>query len=429
MKSQPRFITCMVVLLCFLTLRMDAQAAAFEVTELVLPGSGARAQPELVGTVQGGLALSWVEKRDKGHRLRFSQLSASGNPAEQAGASWSPAQTIAEGEDWFVNWADTPHLVVFRDGTLWAHWLRKNGTGIYDYGVALVRSADQGRTWSKPIRLEPAGARLDYGFVSLWENLDHTLGIAWLDSRQKQVPDEGQDEHHEHHEHGGGAMMLRAASFDAERKRSAEQILDASTCDCCPTSVAMTGSGPVLAYRGRTNDEVRDIRLVRLDRSGWTKPISVHADNWQIAGCPVNGPAVVAHGHDVWVAWYTEAGARPSVRLARSSDAGEKFEPPLQVAEGSGLLGRVNLAMDAESVWMTWLVEGRKNDAQQLMLARFDAATGKLIQQGVVADLSARGRASGSPQIQLRDGAAWMVWTDMVDGQLQLRGARVRPSQ
>lgn len=404
----------------------DARAAAFEVTELTLPGAGIRSQPDLVSSPDGGLALSWVEKVGSGHRLRFSQLPAVGAAAGESEPSWSPARTIAQGEDWFVNWADTPHLVVFRDGTLWAHWLRKNGTGIYDYGVALVRSGDQGRTWSEPIRLEPAGARLDYGFVSMWEESDHSLGIAWLDSRQKKVPDEG---HAEHHEHGGGAMMLRAARFDADGKRSVEQVLDASTCDCCPTSAAVTGNGAVVAYRGRTDDEVRDIRLVRLDGSNWTQPVSVHADNWHIAGCPVNGPAVVASGNDVWVAWYTEAGARPSVRLARSSNGGEKFDPPRMVAEGSGLLGRVNLAMDAENVWMTWLVEGKKNAKQQLMLARFDARSGDLLQQDVVANVSARGRASGSPRIQLRDGAAWMVWTDTVDGDLQLRGARVRPNR
>ena len=424
-KFAPRL--ALVLLLVMKPMLSAAQGAAFKLTSLALPVAENSAQPDLASSTDGGLLLSWVEKLESGHRLRFSRLL---DPADSDGHAstamhWSPAQTVASGDDWFVNWADTPHLIAFRDGTLWAHWLRKNGSGVYDYGVALVNSTDQGRTWSSPLRLEPQGARLDYGFVSLWEDQDHSLGVAWLDSRQKQVPEVG---HGEHHEHGGGAMMLRAARFDANGKRTDEWALDSATCDCCPTSVAATDAGIVLVYRGRTTDEIRDIQLTRFDDPHWTKPVTVHVDNWKFAGCPVNGPAVAASGNDVWVAWYTEADGQPSVRLARSSDAGDVFDEPRQLANGNGVLGRVNLALDARNLWVTWLVEAREGNTQQLMLARFDARSGKQIQQGSVATLAARGHASGLPQIQVHDGEAWLVWTDIVGGQLQLRGVRARPN-
>ncbi|MGB0133502.1 hypothetical protein [Dokdonella sp.] len=416
------------VLMMFLGTPCMLQAAQtdFEVIELVLPGSGVGSQPDLVSAPDGSLALSWVEKLDTGHRLQFSQLQSPAGKKKSAISEpdWTSVQTIASGDDWFVNWADTPHLVVFRDGTLWAHWLRKNGSGVYDYGVALVRSTDQGRTWSEPIRLEPRGARLDYGFVSLWEDSDHSLGIAWLDSRQKQAPAEGG---HQHHDHAGGAMMLRAAKFDAEGARTEEWALDSATCDCCVTSVAVTDVGAVLAYRGRTAEEIRDIRLVRFNGTSWSSPVTVHADNWNFAGCPVNGPSVAASEKNVWVGWYTEADGQPSIRLARSTGVGDAFEAPQKVAEGAGLLGRVNLALDADSLWMTWLIEATRDNAQQLMLARFDARSGKRIQQGAVAKLTARGHASGLPQIQTHGGEAWLVWTDTIEGHSQLRGARVRP--
>ncbi|MGB0132957.1 hypothetical protein [Dokdonella sp.] len=411
------------LLVCATSALHAAQPPVFEVSALALPAMDSGAQPDLVGSANGSLFLSWTEKLDTGHRLRFSRLLEAEEGDTNAEDRWLPAQTIASGDDWFVNWADTPHLVAFGDGTLWAHWLRKNGTAIYDYGVALVHSGDQGQTWSAPIRLEPEGARLDYGFVSLWEQHEGVLGIGWLDSRQKQPPHEGHDEHHDH---GGGAMMLRAATFDAAGVRTGDWALDTATCDCCPTSVAMTSDGAVLAYRGRTTEEVRDIQLVRLDGRAWSQPVTVHADNWIFAGCPVNGPAVVASGKQVWVAWYTEGGGQPAVRIARSRDAGRKFDSPLQVAQGKAQLGRVDMAMDANNVWLTWLVESSKDNAQQLMLARIDAKSGTLMQRGVVADIAAKGRASGLPQIQVQEGDAWLVWTDSVDGKLRLRGAKVR---
>ena len=44
-----------------------------------------------------------------------------------------------------------------------------------------------------------------------------------------------------------------------------------------------------------------------------------------------------------------------------------------------------------------------------------------------VADVAGRGRGTGFPRMQLRDGQAWLAWTEVVDGQPRLRGARVRP--
>ena len=49
--------------------------------------------------------------------------------------------------------------------------------------------------------------------------------------------------------------------------------------------------GPVAVYRDRSPEEIRDISVVRLVDGVWTEPAPVHADNWMIEGCPVNGPA------------------------------------------------------------------------------------------------------------------------------------------
>lgn len=404
-----------------------AAGAAMTVAEWAMPTlAPAAAQPDLVLAPDGTLLLAWIEKSDEGdHALRFSRHAISHANALTEESAWSPPRTIARGRDWFVNWADTPHIVALDDGSLWAHWLRRNGKGVYDYGIALVRSSDQGETWSAPIRIEPESARNDYGFVSMWAHARDELGIAWLDSRQKPAPDEAAA--HDHDSHGSGAMMLRAAVFDEEGRRTIEWPLDSSTCDCCTTAVARSARGPVLVYRGRTHAEIRDTRLVRFENGRWTAPIDVHADGWKFAGCPVNGPAVAAHGNSVWAAWYTEAEGKPSVRLAQSGDAGNTFSEPLHVAEGEGLLGRVALAIDGEVIWLSWLAE-RDGGAhgQEIWVARIDARSARVTDRMRVAEFSARGRASGLPRLQARDGIARLVWTDVVDGKPQLRGASVR---
>ncbi len=396
----------------------QAPVAATTVAAVWMPNRGVAAQPDLVLADSGRLLLSWIEPRDEGgHRLMLAQ---STQPAAEDPA-WNVKQ-VAEGDDWFVNWADTPHVWLLPDQSLWMHWLRRTGPGRMDYGIDLVRSADGGHTWTTPHLVNLPGVMSDHGFVSFWTHADDRLGIAWLDSRQKAgAGNAAQEDPHAHH--SAGAMMLRAAVFDAAVVPIAEWPLDASTCDCCPTAAAMTARGPVVVYRGRSADEIRDMHIVRFDGDQWTSPRTVHEDGWKIPGCPVNGPAVEARGDQVWVAWYTEGDGTPSLRLARSQDAGDDFAPPVVLASGARVLGRVALATTGSEVLVAWLEETEAG--QHLLLARLDHALQER-ERTVVATLEARGRASGNPRLVANDHMAWMVWVDVQDGQPGLRGARIQ---
>ena len=382
-----------------------------------LPSPAGAAQPDLVSAPDGQLLLSWLEPTgDAGHRLRFSRLST------QTG-DWEAPRTIAEGSKWFVNWADTPHVHALADGSLWAHWLRSTGPSRMDYGIDLVRSGDGGATWSAPQLVHPSGTPGDHGFVTFWPQAHDRLGIAWLDSRQKAV--DGAHARHDDGHHGGGApMMLRAALYDAEAKQGGEWSLDTSTCDCCTTSSAVTDRGVVVVYRGRSDGEIRDTRIVRFDGERWTPPRDVHADGWQIAGCPVNGPVVVAAGRRVWVAWYTEADGVPELRAAGSDDAGDTFGTPVTLAKGAQVLGRLGLAHGDGHLLASWL-EQSPDERQRLVLGRYDEAWGRRAQRVEVAALSARGRAIAIGGFRWHGDAAWLVWTDVAAEAPRLQGARV----
>ena len=43
----------------------------------------------------------------------------------------------------------------------------------------------------------------------------------------------------------------------------------------------------------------------------------------------------------------------------------------------------------------------------------------------MMAPLQGRGRATGFPKLVVQSGVAWLVWTDVIDGVAQLKGARV----
>lgn len=374
-----------------------------------LPVSAVAAQPDLIATPDGRLLLSWVEPQSPGHAMKFAGFD---------GTQWMPPRTIAQGSGWFVNWADTPHLAATGDGALWAHWLQKSADATYAYDVVMVRSDDAGAHWSTPVRVNTDGKAAEHGFVSMWPAHHDALGVAWLDGREAaSAAASGHDAHGEH----GGAMTLRTATFDGQLQRRSEMRLDAMACDCCQTDAAMTARGPLLVFRDRTPDEIRDIAVSRQDGENWTTPRIVHDDRWKMPACPVNGPAVAASGNEVVVGWYTAAGDTPTLKLARSTDAGDRFAAPVTLDQGEAVQGRVDVALDGDGAWALWLREDGKG--QSLQLARYAPDLSRELQRIQVATLQGRGRGTGFPQLALHEGRPHVVWTDVIDGKPQLRGA------
>lgn len=381
------------------------------------PGSSA---PDLVAGPDGQLVLSWVNSREgRRHVFQFSRF----DPATQAWRS-APA-TIAIGNRMFVNWADTPHVQPTADGALWAHWLQRSGEGKYAYDVVLARSRDGGSNWGAPLVPHDDGTQTEHGFVSMWPQGDG-IGLAWLDGRNTGAPShEGHEAGAGHDTHTGGRpMTLRAATFDAGMRKTAEQEIDASVCDCCQTAAAVTTRGPVVVYRGRTEGEVRDILATRFDGSTWSAPRAVHADAWVMPACPVNGPSVAARGDALVVGWYTAPDGESRVRLARSDDAGDSFAAPVELDAGAEVQGRIAVALDDTQAWAVWLREDGEG-AQSLWLSRRSADLATEYERVELARLEGRGRATGFPRLQLVGRDAYVVWTDVIDGAPQLQGLRL----
>lgn len=297
---------------------------------------GPSGMPNLSVTNDGTAYLSWIEfADDTTDVLRF---------ARWEGDKWAGARTIASGANWFVNWADFPALASLpgQEDALVAHWLQMSAAGTYDYDVRMALSRDGGAAWDSSFVLHKDGVAAEHGFVSLEPTADGRIFAAWLDGRLTK---------------SDGPMTLRGAYLDADGQVSEEMLLDEKVCDCCQTAAVQTSAGMLVAYRDRSDLEVRDIAVVRRTAQGWTAPQLVHADNWQISGCPVNGPALAADGARVALAWFTGVGGNGAVNVAFSEDGGDSWSRPIRVDEGKPL-GRVDVvsATDGEAL-VVWLEE------------------------------------------------------------------------
>ena len=359
------------------------------------PTDGDSREPELNPADNGRIILSWVEKvGEKGYALRLSLRDAAG---------WSEARTVAQGENWFVNWADFPSAIALRDGSLAAHWLVKSGKGTYAYNVNIVRSDDGGKTWSQPIVPHRDNTQTEHGFVSLIPLPDGRLGAIWLDGRNMKGMKETDE-----HAPAQQSMTLRYAAIDRNGDLSDEAELDNRVCECCQTSAIVTSNGPIAVYRDRSESEVRDIYIVRQINGSWSAPQAIHADNWQINGCPVNGPSVAADGRRVVVAWFTSVDDKPQVKISFSDDAGASFNKPIQIDDGKNV-GRVDtLLLPDGSALVCWLsgdVEGGEVKVRRVQ------ADGKLGPSSVIAktDIS---RSSGFPRMARLGDEVQFAWTE-----------------
>lgn len=328
--------------------------------------------------------MSWLEPVAGTNRvaLRFARFEG----------RWSQPKTIAESADIFVNWADFPSITADGEGNLFAHWLQKSGKSTYAYDVRYAVSSNDGRTWSAPMLLNRDGKQTEHGFASIVPHKAGGFAAVWLDGRQ--MPENSEE----------GEMSLRFALLDPAGRMQRDVLLDKRTCECCATALARTEKGFVVAYRDRNEIEIRDISVIRINGDSATAPMRVHADEWKIAGCPVNGPQIDARGSRVALAWFTAANGQPRMNVAFSSDAGATFAAPIRADSGAPL-GRVDVLLlpdgDSLVVWM---------EGSQILIRRV-SPSGKL---GPIVKLTetSSSRSSGFPRAVLIGKKAWFAWTD-----------------
>ena len=356
-------------------------------------GQGSRT-PRLAETSRGFM-LSW-QVEDPVGTVWF---------AGHRDGKWGPPRTVAQRDDLFVNWADFPSIAALGGDSLAAHWLQYNGPGTYAYQVQLAFSGDGGVTWSDPIVPHERQTQTEHGFVSLLAGPEG-LAVVWLDGRSYA---EGREE-----------MSLRAVSVSRDGEPGEEAILDSRVCDCCQTSLVAVPAGLVVAYRDRTQAEIRDIAVVRRVDGVWTPPVRVHEDGWRIDACPVNGPDLAASGDTVLVTWFTAARDSARVFAALSHDGGASFDPPLRIDEGRPL-GRVAALTSPGATrsrfvvaWMEALGDG----GAEIRLRAIDAAGRR--SPSVAAGGASATRASGFPVLAPEGDDIVVAWTDPDAGTVRL---------
>ena len=367
-----------------------------KITEISFDFGINNAEPSLVAK-NGKLSLSWVNSiRGEEATLFYTQLE---------NEKWKAPTKITSGTDWFVNWADFPTNATNGDVLLTSH-LQKSAKGTYTYDVILNLRKLNGEIIKENFLLNTDGMKAEHGFVSIIPNEKDGFLITWLDGRN--TVKEMEESIHK-------AMTIRTAEVSKTGTIFNEAQVDGRTCDCCQTSTTMTKNRPMIVYRDRSENEIRDIYFSQKKDSVWSTPVAVFNDNWKINGCPVNGPKVVSNKENTAVAWFTGANEKPEVKVSFFENG--VFKTPIIVNDISAI-GRVDVAfVNDEEVLVSYM---ESDDNNTYLRVKKVSKNGKASKAITISDISS-GRSTGVPQLEIMDGFAFMVWTISIDKKNQLK--------
>jgi len=360
------------------------------------------AQPNLVSS-NGTLSLSWISSKEENKAsLHFSQFKK---------GKWIKPQTIAYGSDWFVNWADFPAHAINEDLII-TSYLKKSASGTYTYDVILNLQKLSGEKIKEDFLLNTDGVKAEHGFVSIIPNNKKGFFITWLDGRN--TVEKKLDGHHK-------PMTIRFAEITNKGDIIKESELDAAVCDCCQTSIANTGKGPIVVFRDRSAKEVRDIYSVRNINGLWESPNPVHDDGWIINGCPVNGPKVAVNSKNLAIAWFTVSNGNPLVNISFSKNNGDSFDTPLKINDHNAI-GRVDVAfLNQEEVIISYM---EFDDVGTYLRIKKVSINGMISEPITISKIDG-GRNTGVPQLEIINNEIFLVWTIFVNEMNQLKSVKL----
>jgi hypothetical protein len=361
-------------------LALPAFSQTFSSAPLANPAGAGSLQPNWSVAPDGGAVFSWIEpSQGGGFALRY---------AVRHGGAWTPAATIAAHRHFFHHPAEMPEVIALPGGHWFAHWVESPG-GDSDAEYVYVSSSTDGMHWSMPLEAHKDRSPVQHGLASMIANPDGGASIFWLEALK------GED----------APVALKRTIVDARGKEVREETINSDVCGCCPTAVARTSKGLLLAFRAHSKEDVRDIAVTRLENGKWSTPKIVNADGWVINACPTNAAAVQAKGDHAAVAWFTGAQDKPRELMAFSSDSGSSFTKPVTLSLGHAF-GYTSMALDdnggAIVSWLEQSPEGAK------VLVRHVTAAGVA---GPVLEVAKGGRmALGYPKLFHNGSDTFIAW-------------------
>ncbi len=277
--------------------------------------------PTFTQNKQGKVILYWTEKAADNNMSLFYAIS------KDNGTSFEPKILIHQSMGLGAGRLAKPKLLFKKDGSMAAIFSYRTGmapppkpaattehTGHGNMQATtttakpkrdsqiMYTTSQNGIEWTIPVAVDSDTSKLTRGFFDAVVLPNDEIAVAYLkDVKNSKL----------HEERDLRMAITQNGIFQTEK------LLDAIVCDCCNINLLVDKKSDLnILYRDNNND-VRDISVMVSSNNGLTfkQPKTVHADGWEIKGCPHTGASSIATTNGFLSTWYsgtslTEAGVR-----------------------------------------------------------------------------------------------------------------------
>ena len=257
-------------------------------------------------------------------------------------------------------------------------WTAKSSSGTR---LLSARSADAGQSFGPATSVPGSQAIGNRGWESMAIGANGDPVAVWLDHRDVPARPAGAATSggHQHgamqqQTDGAARAQLSQIFFGRLNDPGSAHAIAPGVCYCCKTSLATGTDGSIVAaWRHVYPGNMRDIALAKSSDGGRTfaPPVRVSEDKWVLNGCPENGPAVAVDKtnaiHVVWPTLVQDSGGTETLALfyATSRD-GQRFT---KRAPTEGVPRHPQIAVGpAGRITVTW--DEQMNGAPPIVVAR-----------------------------------------------------------
>jgi hypothetical protein len=260
--------------------------------------------PQMRVGIDGTIHVVWADHRtNSGGDIYYAK-------STDRGVSFSVNRPVYTGGNIPDGMQRGPQIAVDSIGGVHIVWMEFSQKG--DAEAYYIGSTDGGVTFSQRQAVSGDSSRHNQDFPTIAADAANRIYIAFVDDR----------------EIGNGIssntqiMVVRStdrgATFSPAVRASNMPMKLGGSCECCNTSIAVTGSGHLyISFRSNINNR-RDVFLARSFDQGanFVTAVAMASEQWVIPACPMSGSTVVLDREETaHVAW----------RDSRASSAGKDF--------------------------------------------------------------------------------------------------------
>lgn len=205
-----------------------------------------------------------------------------------------------------------PKIAAGASGEIYVTWT-KPPTKPYTGDIRFSRSLDGGKSFSNPVTLHTDRQEITHRFDALTVNRKGQVFVAWIDKRDQGAAAKGKSPYR-------GAAVYYAVSDDRGATFRGDFKLADHSCECCRIALLPQEDGSVLAlWRHVFEPNIRDHALALMTPDG--RPGKLRRatfDDWRIDACPHHGPSLAADaGGGLHAVWFSQGNHGPGVFYGR----------------------------------------------------------------------------------------------------------------